>query len=126
MTAYQGRDPQALSELEIEMVRDSYVNRADAAFKLAQYEECVALLESIERRYRAESTSLDALIRLVEVWDALGNHEMANKAHRRAQLRLRQLPEQAFDFPASRFDREAWRTWLARRPMRGARVMVEE
>lgn len=124
--AFVARDPTTLDQLQVEMLRDSSVARADAVFELGEYEECVSLLEDIERRYRNESTSLDALIRLVEVWDALGDRDMAEKTHRRAELRLRQLPEEAFDFPASRFDRDAWRIWIERRPLRGVQAMAQE
>ena len=115
-----------LSPLDSDMLRDAFVGRADAVFDLGRHELCIPMYEEIERRYRTEATSLDALVRLDECWSALGDSAKARKAHRRAELRLQQLPEEAFGFPASRFDRDSWQVWLERRPMRSTRAGVAE
>lgn len=120
------REPDELGALERDQLRDAAIGQADSMFELGRFEEAVELYERIERRYRKEATSLGALIRLVQIWDELGDAQMAEKAHRQAELRLAQLPESAFDFPASRFDRESWRIWIERRPLRGLRVGVGE
>ena len=124
--AYTGREAGSLEPVEFERLRDAAVARADCAFRLGLDEEAVVLYEALERRYRKEAISLGALIRLVEIWDRLGNAGMADKAHRQAELRLRQLPESAFAFPDSNFDRESWRVWIERRPLRGMRVEAGE
>ena len=98
------------------MLRDARVGCANGLLDLGRYMEAIELYEQIERRYRAETTSLDALIRLNEAWTALGRQDEAEKAHSRAVLRLRQLPEEVF--ASSRFDRSGWSTWLERRPLR--------
>ena len=116
----------AIPSIDADMLRDAFVGRADAIFDLGRHELCVSMYEEIERRYRSEATSLDALVRLDECWSALGDDSKARKAHRRAELRLQQLPEEAFGFPASRFDRESWQVWLERRPMRTIRAGVTE
>jgi len=38
-------------------------------------------------------------------------------AHHNAMIRLRQLPEGAFDDPQAIMDRAAWERWLKNRPM---------
>ena len=116
----------SMTSLDSDMLRDAFVGRADAVFDLGRHELCVPMYEEIERRYRTEATSLDALVRLDECWSALGDAAKARKAHRRAELRLQQLPEEAFGFPASRFDRDSWQVWLERRPMRSTRAGVTE
>ncbi len=100
------------------MLRDARVGRANGLLDLGRFRESIDLYEQIERIYRTETTSLDALIRLNEAWTALGRTDEAEKAHSRAVLRLRQLPEEVFD--RSRFDRPGWTAWLERRPMRVA------
>ena len=98
------------------MLRDARVGCANGLLDLGRYLEAIELYEQIERQYRAETTSLDALIRLNEAWAALGRTDEAEKSHSRAVLRLRQLPEEVFS--SSRFDRKGWTTWLERRPLR--------
>jgi tetratricopeptide (TPR) repeat protein len=120
------QSPDSLVSLDADMLRDAFVGRADAVFDLGRHELCIPMYEEIERRYRSEATSLDALVRLDECWSALGDDAKARKAHRRAELRLQQLPEEAFGFPASRFDRDSWQVWLERRPMRSIRAGVTE
>ncbi|MAJ47861.1 MAG: hypothetical protein CBC35_11445 [Planctomycetes bacterium TMED75] len=100
------------------LLRDARVGRANGLLDLGQYVQAIELYELIERRYRSETTSLDALVRLNEAWSALGRVDEAEKAHSRAVLRLRQLPEEVF--LDSRFDRTGWTTWLERRPLRMA------
>jgi tetratricopeptide (TPR) repeat protein len=126
VVAYDAMDPSELEPIERERLRDAAITRADCAFDLGDDERAVTLYEGVERRYRKETTSLGALIRLVETWDRLGNARMADKVHRQAELRLKQLPEEAFTFPESRFDRERWRIWIERRPLRGMRVEAGE
>ena len=114
-----GQDPiEELSPEGFAMLRDARVGRANGLLDLGRFRESIDLYEQIERIYRTETTSLDALIRLNEAWTALGRTDEAEKAHSRAVLRLRQLPEEVFD--RSRFDRPGWTAWLERRPMRVA------
>ena len=124
--ALADRPMETMDPLDSAMLRDAFVGRADAVFDLGRHELCIPMYEEIERRYRTEATSLDALVRLDECWSALGDPAKARKAHRRAELRLQQLPEEAFGFPASRFDRDSWQVWLERRPMRSTRAGVAE
>ena len=109
---------------QVRMLRDARVGCANGLLDLGRYMEAIELYEQIERRYRAETTSLDALIRLNEAWAALGRADEAEKAHSRAVLRLRQLPEEVF--ATSRFDRTGWSTWLERRPLRVAAEQLLE
>ena len=107
---------ESLDPGQIQMLRDARVGCANGLLDLGRYLEAIELYEQIERQYRAETTSLDALIRLNEAWAALGRTDEAEKSHSRAVLRLRQLPEEVFS--SSRFDRKGWTTWLERRPLR--------
>lgn len=112
------RESTSLDSIEVTLLRSSFVGQADSVCRLGRDNEAVVLLEAIDRRYRDEATSLEALVKLVDVLDRQGETEAGEKAHKRAVLRLRQLPESAFTFPASLHDREAWRVWIDRRPMR--------
>lgn len=126
IATYDAREKDALNPLEQDRLRDASIGQADCAFELGHHQEAIELYEQIERRYRKQATSLGALVRLVQIWDHLGNAQMADKAHRQAELRLAQLPESAFRFPESSFDRDSWRIWIERRPLRGMRVGVVE
>ena len=116
VSAFGASDEELLEPGQVRMLRDARVGCANGLLDLGRYMEAIELYEQIERRYRAETTSLDALIRLNEAWTALGRQDEAEKAHSRAVLRLRQLPEEVF--ASSRFDRSGWSTWLERRPLR--------
>jgi hypothetical protein len=57
-----------------------------------------------------------ALIQIVNACDRLGDTTRAEIAHRRAQLRLAQLPDEAFLIGGGILARESWETWLRNRP----------
>ncbi|MEE2681224.1 MAG: hypothetical protein VX641_02510 [Planctomycetota bacterium] len=116
VAVFADSDEALLEPGQARMLRDARVGCANGLLDLGRYLEAIELYEQIERRYRAETTSLDALIRLNEAWTALNRPAEAEKAHSRAVLRLRQLPEDVF--ASSRFDRSGWSTWLERRPLR--------
>ena len=101
---------------EVQNQRYAYLYRADCAFDLGDYEAAIDLYGVAARRYHNHYASMTALIQIVACHHALGQMDKARVAHARALMRLRQLPEEAFQEPDALFDRDAWRRWLETTP----------
>ena len=104
------------------MLRDSHLGRAHAAFDLGLLDDAIGLYEAVDRKYPEHAVSMIALIQIVNACDRLGDATRAETAHRRAQLRLAQLPDDAFLTGGGILARESWQTWLRNHPAGGARV----
>lgn len=110
---------QPLDGLAADMLRRAYLSRANTAFDLEQFEEAIQLYEIVDRKYPEHALSMVALIQIVNACDRLGDATRAEIAHRRAQLRLAQLPDEAFLVGGGILARESWETWLRNRPPAG-------
>jgi tetratricopeptide (TPR) repeat protein len=113
--------PTALDPLERDVLRSAYLARADCAFHLgrfdrAKFELAADLYDQAARRYSDQSVSLTALVQMVNCFHALEDRERASAAQLRAQARLEQLPDSAFDAPDAILDRQAWARWLRNAP----------
>lgn len=108
-----------LDGLALDMLRRANLARANAAFDLGRYEEAIQLYEIVDRKYPEHALSMVALIQIVNACDQLGDTTRAEIAHRRAQLRLAQLPDEAFLVGGGILARESWETWLRNRPPSG-------
>ncbi len=86
------------------------------------FEDCIALYEAVERKFPEHPSTMVALIQIVNACDQLGDQQRAETAHRRAQLRLAQLPDAAFFGGAGILSRESWETWLRNHPPAGRPV----
>ncbi|MFM1822933.1 MAG: hypothetical protein RI967_1199 [Planctomycetota bacterium] len=111
-----------LDGLARDMLRDAHLGRAHAAFDLGLLEDAIGLYEAVDRKYPEHAVSMIALIQIVNACDRLGDATRAETAHRRAQLRLAQLPDDAFLTGGGILARESWQTWLRNHPAGGARV----
>jgi tetratricopeptide (TPR) repeat protein len=116
-----GRDESKLNALERDALRLAHLYRADCLFDLGRYQEAIDLYEIAERRYSDSAVSMVALIQIVNAWHELGELDRAATAHRRAEIRLTQLPDAAFLEQGSIFSRDAWERWLKNAPP-GARL----
>lgn len=116
-----GRDESKLDPLERDALRLAHLYRADCLFDLGRYQEAIDLYEIAERRYSDSAVSMVALIQIVNAWHELGDLDRAATAHRRAEIRLTQLPDNAFLESGSIFSRDAWERWLRNAPP-GARL----
>jgi tetratricopeptide (TPR) repeat protein len=113
------KSAQPLDGLGTDMLRRAYLARANTAFDLEQFEEAISLYEIVDRKYPDHALSMVALIQIVNACDRIGDATRAEIAHRRAQLRLAQLPDEAFLVGGGILARESWETWLRNRPPAG-------
>ncbi len=102
--------------LEKEMLLDAYRYEADCAMDLGEYEDAIALYESVVRTYGNHHASMNAMVQIIDCYLRLGDEERASAAHLRAMMRLRQMPDSVFDDPDALMDRDAWERWLRNSP----------
>jgi tetratricopeptide (TPR) repeat protein len=99
------------------MLRRAHLYRADCAFHLGFLEQAIELYDRAARLYSAHAASMYALVQIVNCYNQLNDEERAGAAHRRALVRLKQLPDSAFDSPESLMNRAAWERWLDNSPV---------
>ncbi|MCH8164168.1 MAG: tetratricopeptide repeat protein [Planctomycetes bacterium] len=114
-------DPPSAGRMQ-QLLRYSYLYRADCAFELGLYEQAVKLYDEVAGRYPQHHSSMTALIQIVNCYSKLGETNRARSAHRRALVRLKQLPDDAFSAPDALLDRGAWERWLENIPLRKAEL----
>ena len=73
--------------------------------------------DQIAGRFPKHHSSMTALIQIVNCYHRLGDFDRARTAHRRALVRLRELPDEAFNAPDALLDRAAWERWLENMPL---------
>lgn len=115
--AFEQVDQKRLNRLERDMLRRSYLYRGDCAFQIGEYELAIQLYDYSVRKYSVHHSSMYALVQIVNSYNELGMKARAQTAHRRALVRLKQLPDEAFSAPDSLMDREAWERWLENSPV---------
>lgn len=120
-----------LDGLSRDMLREAHMRRADCAFDVGPhdskaFEDAIALYEAVDRKYPDHPSSMVALIQIVNACDRLGDAQRASIAHRRAQLRLAQLPDDAFFGTDGILSRESWEQWLRNHPPSKSRVATGE
>lgn len=109
--------PPPIDRVERQLLRHAYLYRADSAFELGLYDEAVDYYDEVAHRFPGDYASLTALVQIVNCYWALGDENRARAAHNRALVRLKQLPESAFETPDSLLDRSAWEQWLRNIPL---------
>ena len=108
--------PASRDGLATDMLREAHLHRADSVYELARYEDAIELYEVVDRKYSDHAVSMVALIQIVNSCDLLQDAERAITAHRRAELRLAQLSDDAFLANGGILSREAWDRWLRNHP----------
>ena len=115
--AFEQIDQKRQNRLERDMLRRAYLYRGDCAFQIGDFELAIQLYDYSARKYRVHHSSMYALVQIVNSYNELGMKERAQTAHRRALVRLEQLPDEIFSAPDSLMDREAWERWLENSPV---------
>jgi tetratricopeptide (TPR) repeat protein len=91
--------------------------RADCAFELGRYDQALELYDRAASRAARHLSSLTALIQMVNCYSRMGDADGARRAHQRALVRLRELPDEAFQDADAVLDRDAWERWLQNMPL---------
>lgn len=112
-----GASTAALDTAHVEVLRRAHLYRADCAFHLGFYELAIEHYDRAARQYSTHASSMYALVQIVNCYTLLNDSERAAAAHRRALVRLKQLPETAFDSSEALMDRAAWEQWLDHSPV---------
>ena len=115
--AYAPVDERHLDRLQRDSLRYAWLYRGDCAYDMGQYELASKLYDKAARKYSGHYASMHALVQIYNCFYNLGDMKRAEVAHHNAMIRLRQLPEGAFDDPQAIMDRAAWERWLKNRPM---------
>lgn len=110
-------DDEDLDALRRDMLRSAFFYRANCAFALGRFADARDHYDQAARRYRDHHSSMHALVQIYNCYAELNDVEGARNAHRRAMVRLQQLPDEAFNAPDSLMDRAAWERWLASSPV---------
>lgn len=105
------------NQIERNLLRQGYLYQADGLFHMGDFEAAIAMYDFASRKYSMHHSSMYALVQIVNCHSELGQNEQARTAHRRALVRLEQLPAETFDAPDSLMGREAWERWLENSPV---------
>lgn len=115
---YEEMDADRLTPLQRGFQRYATLYQGDCAYDLGHYDEAIRLYDRAARKYRNHHSSMIALIQIFNSYHKLGDTTRARAAHHRALVRLKQLPDDAFDAPdALLMDRNAWERWLMNSPL---------
>ncbi len=109
--------PGGSTGLPEQLLRLAYLYRGDCSYDLGHYQAAVDFYDQVAGRYPEHHSSMTALIQIVNCYANLGDVNRARTAHRRAIVRLKRLPAEAFDAPDSLLDRGAWERWLQNMPV---------
>jgi tetratricopeptide (TPR) repeat protein len=115
----QGTSLAAADAAQVDLLRRAHLYRADCAFHLGLYDVAIEHYDRASRQYSTHASSMYALVQIVNCYTLMDDAERAAAAHRRALVRLRQLPESAFDSSEALMDRTAWEQWLDHSPVGG-------
>ncbi len=113
--ALEKADAAKLDELGRLYLRNSYFYRADCAYALGRYDGpggAIAFYDKAIQRYEKDPASLVAMIQIVNSYGEMKQWDKARAANERAKVRLRAIPDEAFDDPSLPMSREAWQRWL--------------
>lgn len=110
-------DADRRSEPQRDLLRQGYLYQADCLFHLGDFLAAIEMYDFAARKFSMHHSSMYALVQIVNCYSELGQAEDARTAHRRALVRLDQLPPNTFDAPDSLMNREAWERWLRNSPV---------
>lgn len=110
--AMEAIDSRRRTDLQNAYLRNALLYRADCAFDLGDYERAITYYDTAAQQYRDDPASLVALVQIVSCYWRLEKPREARTAHQRAQVRLSELPEEAWSSDNSPMDRRHWERWL--------------
>lgn len=111
-SALERVETERLTKVQQLILRNAIFYRADCAYDLGDHEAAIRLYDAAAQRYAADPASLVAMIQIVNCYAAQGKMREARTAHSRAQMRLRELPDAAWQAAMTPMDRRHWERWL--------------
>ena len=116
-----------LDPLQMQLLRASYLRRADSIAELGDYEEAMEHYRDIERRFGEDVTAIEALVRMSNLALEYGDLASARTATSRATVKLRRLDRKVLEGPAllDGVATDALEKWIALQPPGGRNGDVE-
>jgi tetratricopeptide (TPR) repeat protein len=87
----QQRDTRDLSEIEKDILRNSYFAGADVLFELAKYQQAIKTYTTIVNRYQNEPEVLQAYLQIARTYRRLGQPQQARGAVEQAKIVLNRM-----------------------------------
>jgi tetratricopeptide (TPR) repeat protein len=114
---YQEWTGQPLTIIQDDQYRQALLWYADCLFEMEQYAPAATAYDDAARTFHDHASSVYALVQVVNACSAMGDQEQAQAAHRRALVRLDELPNVAFEGPDAVMARNAWDQWMLNAPV---------
>lgn len=111
------RDGQ-LDPLQMQLLRASYLRRADSIAELGNFHKAMEFYHDVERRFGEDVTAIEALVRMSNLALEYGDFTAASTATTRATIKLRRLDRQVLEGPAllDGVASDALEKWIALQP----------
>jgi len=103
---------QALDGLDKTQRRNSAFFLGDCHFELGQYDQAIAAYERAAFRYRDDTRSVSAFVRISEALRRQRKRSLARAAVERARLMLRRVPGDDLQKRPAGMTRQQWMAWL--------------
>lgn len=110
-----------LDPLKRQLLRTSYLRRADATAGLGKYDEAMEQFAAIERRFGDEVAAIEALMRMSNLAIEHGDTEVAQRATLRASIKLRRFDPSSAGGPGvlDGLESDAISRWMSLQPPGG-------
>jgi tetratricopeptide (TPR) repeat protein len=89
-------ESQTLTPTEMDLLRFSYLYRADCSFDLANYADAIKQYDAAASRFAQSITAAEAYVQIVNAYVAMQQPAQATAAAERARLILQRIPDDAF------------------------------
>jgi tetratricopeptide (TPR) repeat protein len=90
------KEMQTLTPTEMDLLRFSYLYRADCSFDLADYPNAIKQYDAAASRFAQSITAVEAYVQIVNAYLAMNQPAQAAAAAERARLILQRIPDAAF------------------------------
>ena len=116
-----------LDPLQMQLLRASYLRRADSIAQLGEYASAMEHYREVERRFGEDVTAIEALVRMSNLALDHGDFAAARAATNRATVKLRRLDRTVLDGPAlmDGAASDALEKWIALQPPGGSEGGME-
>jgi len=116
-----------LDPLQMQLLRASYLRRADSVAQLGDYASAMEHYRDVETRFGEDVTAIEALVRMSNLALEQGDFASARTATNRATVKLRRLDRRVLDGPGlmDGAASDALEKWIALQPPGGSEGGLE-